>query len=340
MSRAPDWPHVVAAAYSAGADCWNENGVTVQRVTGGYNNALYRVEADGMCYACKLCIPDERRRAAREYDAMRLLDAAGLDIAPEPLGLDESSRILPFPAVFYRWLPGAPLDPPLTAGQLAAFLSSYQRLHSLQPGELDLDLRDAWLHWFDFEPYLTDLDALLNDYGTWLARADPEGPTLRRRLGRLIEQCRETVMAADVNPSRDAVRLRVCRADHNLANVVWDADGQARMVDWEYSGWGDPALDLSELRWHAALAGLSTTQHHWLRDSYKRPAGDVDFDKRLAIWDRIITTRWCFLILRWLWSLDNGPDRTRLTQPTADPAQLRARLVYFIERAERIADCV
>jgi len=49
-------------------------------------------------------------------------------------------------------------------------------------------------------------------------------------------------------------------------------------------------------------------------------------------------TRWPFLTLRWLWSEYNGPDRVRLTRPRADPAELRARLVRFIERAERLAE--
>jgi hypothetical protein len=46
--------------------------------------------------------------------------------------------------------------------------------------------------------------------------------------------------------------------------------------------------------------------------------------------------RWPLLILRALWSRFNGPDRARLTQPIVEPAELRARLVRFIERAERV----
>ena len=124
MSTAPDWLPAVAAAHAAKAHTWTERGVTVRRVTGGSNNALYCVEADGQRYACKLFVADERRRAAREYRALRLLQAAGLDIAPQPLWLDESCTILPHPTVVYRWLPGAPLVPPLTTRQLAALIGS------------------------------------------------------------------------------------------------------------------------------------------------------------------------------------------------------------------------
>jgi aminoglycoside phosphotransferase (APT) family kinase protein len=338
MREERDWLRVVAAVYAAGADIWTEGGVTVHRVAGGFNNALYRVESAGQSCACKLCVADECRRAAREYAALRLLQEAGLDIAPQPLWLDESCTIVPFPAVAYRWLPGQPLSPPPTAQQLASLLDSFQRLHALQPGDFeDYGIRDAWAHWFDFEPYLAELRDFLARYGPWLVATDPHGQDLRDRLARLVDDCTEVVRTADVNPGRESVPLRLCRADNNLANTVWSEDGRLRWVDWEYSGWGDPALELAALRWHGSSVEMSEAQHAWLRDNYRRPAGDYGFEERLAMWDRLRATRWPFLILRWLWSEHHGPDRVRLTRPAADPAELRTRLVRFIERAERFA---
>jgi aminoglycoside phosphotransferase (APT) family kinase protein len=338
MSKARGWLRMVAAAYAAGVDTWTDGNVTVHRVTGGFNNALYRVETGGQHYACKLCVADECRRAAREYAALRLLHAAGLDIAPQPLWLDDSCTIVPFPAIAYRWLSGKPLSPSPTAQQLAALLDSFQCLHALQPVDFeDHDLPDAWAHWFDFELYLAELGDFLSKYGSWLATTDPDGWDLRDRLARLIDDCEEVVLTTDVNPGRESVPLRLCRVDPNLANTVWDGEGQLRWVDWEFSGWGDPALDLAELRWHAASVEMNEAQHAWLRDNYRRPAGDDSFDERLAVWDRLRATRWPFLILRWLWSEHRGPDRVRLTQPVADVAELHARLVRFIERAERFA---
>jgi aminoglycoside phosphotransferase (APT) family kinase protein len=338
MREGRGWLRAVAAAHAAGADTWTEGGVTVHRVTGGFNNALYRVEADGQNYTCKLCVADERRRAAREYGALRLMHAAGLDIAPQPLWLDDSCTIVPFPVVAYFWLPGGPLSPSPTAQQLASLLDSFQRLHNLQPGNFeDYDIPDAWAHWFDFELYLAELRDFLAKYGSWLAATDPHGQDLRDRLARLVDGCAEFVTTAAVNPGRESVPLRLCRADNNLANTVWSGDGRLRWVDWEYSGWGDPALELAALRWHGSLAELSEAQHAWLRDNYRRPAGDYGFEERLAVWDRLRATRWPFLILRWLWSEHHGSDRVRLTRPAADPAELRTRLVRFIERAEEFA---
>jgi aminoglycoside phosphotransferase (APT) family kinase protein len=336
MNAPPGWLPAVAAAHAADAGRWSAGDVTVRRVRGGYNNALYRVWADGASYACKLCVPDERHRAAREYDALRLLRAAGLDIAPEPLWLDASPTTLPYPVVVYRWLEGDALHTPLTSAQLSALLEALQQMHALRPGVLRPDLRDAWFQWFDWAPYLEELQASLTLYGAWLAAHDPAGPELRDRLARLVARTLSAVRAGDVSPRRDAVPLRLCRMDHNLANGVWGPDGCLRWVDWEYSGWGDPAMDLAELRWHVALLGLGEAGHRWLRERYRRPAEDGRFERRLALWDRIIATRWPFLILRWLWSQDQGPDRLRLTRPAANPTEQRARLLQLIDRAERL----
>jgi hypothetical protein len=388
MSELRDWLHAVAAAHTAGADTWTDGRVTVRRVTGGANNALYRVEIGGQRYACKLCVADERQRAAREYGALRLLHAAGLDIAPQPLWLDKSCTILPFPTVVYRWLPGEPLNSLPTAQQLAALLESYDQMHALRYTEYErFDLPTAWFHWFDFAPYLAELRGFLAKYGSWLATTEPDGQDLRDRLVRLVDSCTEALVTATVDPGRgrfllrcfshrvggilkrpvfkmigrfqshtwhtfsslqgkfhrspsqvtNAFPLRLCRVDPNLANSVWGDDGRLRWVDWEFSGWGDPALDVAELRWHAALAELSEPQQAWLRENYRRPADDPGFGDRLVVWDRLLVTRWPFLILRWLWSEHHGPDRLRLTQPSTDPSELRARLVRFVERAERFA---
>jgi Ser/Thr protein kinase RdoA (MazF antagonist) len=145
-----EWLPIVAAAHTAQASIWTDGGVTVQRVTGGNNNALYRVETDGQVYACKLCVPDWRHRAACEYESLCLFHSSGLDIAPEPVWLDASCQIVPYPAVVYRWLHGASLGARLTQAQLAAVLASVQLMHTLTP-DGHPGIRDSWFHWFDWQ---------------------------------------------------------------------------------------------------------------------------------------------------------------------------------------------
>jgi hypothetical protein len=174
----------------------------------------------------------------------------------------------------------------------------------------------------------------LDDYGPWLAASDPDGPALLDRLTQAVCAGARIAVNTDVSLRHDRVSLRLCRVDPNLANAIWRSDERLRWVDWEYSGGGDPALDLADLRWHAALEDLTDEQHAWLRENYRRPEDDPAFDERLRVWDCILATRWPLLMLRLLWSQSNGPDRIRLTQTVADRRDVRARMVRFIERAE------
>lgn len=333
-----DWLHVVAEAHQGGADLVEHGGIAVQRVRGGANNAMYRLRDNGGEYACKLCVADERHRAQREYASLRLLERAGLDIAPQPILIDESCAVLPFPVVSYRWIEGKTLAPPLSDVQLSAVLQSIQSFHALAPeNSSDSNLCDAWFHWFSFDPYLAELNKFLHEYGEWLVLNDVDGRGIFTRLERLVERCVATVTRSRVDPSRESTSIRLSHVDPNLANAIWDEHQRLRWVDWEYSGWGDPALELADLRWHIALENMTEEQHAWFRTRYQRPAGDDEFEERLGIWDRILVTRWTFLIARMLWIAHNGPDRVRLTMPVENSADTRSRLIRTIERAERFA---
>lgn len=313
-----------------------EGGIAVQRVRGGANNAIYRVRVDRDDYACKLFVADKRYRAQREYAALQLLDRAGLDVAATPILIDETCAVLPFPVVAYRWIEGQTVKPPLSDLQMSAILGSIQAFHALAPeNSSDSRLRDAWFHWFSFDTYLAELNEFLNKYGEWLGSNDEDGKSLFARLTYLVESCIATVSRSRVNPSREKISLRLAHMDPNLANAIWDGEQRLRWVDWEYSGLGDPALELADLRWHIALVDVPEERHAWFRKHYQRPGNDDEFEERLEIWDRILVTRWTFLIAWLLWSAHNGPDRLRLTMPKENSAAIRSRLLRTIERAER-----
>ena len=334
---ANDILRAVAAAHGQKAERSVASHWAVERVAGGANNALYRVTGDGQQIACKLCVPDNRQRAAREYRVMELLRSAGADVAPVPLWLDESCTLTPFPAVMYRWLPGDPLPTEMTRAQWAAFAGTIQQIHALRQANYgDSGLPDAWFHWFDVGAYLAELEGMLRQFGSWLSTTSPHGAGLQARLARIIATCSGCLRASGVDLARDRVPLSLCRVDANRLNVIWGLDARLRWVDWEYSGWGDPALDLADLRWHAALENVSDEQHGWLRAAYQRPPGDASFDARLDAFDRLLVSRWPLLVLRVLWSQANGTDRLRLSQMPEDQSGALGTF-YPLYRAGRVA---
>jgi aminoglycoside phosphotransferase (APT) family kinase protein len=307
------------------------------------NNALYRLERQGQAWAVKLCVDDERRRAQREHGALRWLEGAGADLAPPALGLDTSGTILPYPAVAYEWLEGEPLSQAaqgqpapvggLTEAQLAALLESVQRMHGIRM-QSEAGLPEAWFHWFDRRPYLEELRSFLARYAEWLCENIAAGRAINTRLEKIATACEQALGKSPASIDRGSVPLRLCHVDPNPANAIWGRDGRLRWVDWEYSGWGDPALDLAEYRWHEAFAFLSAEQVNWMRANYAWPQGDDGFGERLRLWDALLAARWPFLLLRRLWSAANGPDRERLSVPVAQAAEVETRMLALIERAE------
>lgn len=331
----PEYLDLVAAAYQQSAENYERNGIVITRVRGGANNAMYRVSAGGEDYAVKLCVKDERQRARREFNALTFLRAANIDLAPEPILLDESCDHVPFPLVIYRWVWGESLSLPLNDEQLRWILTATHAIQCVSREKFsNAKLDDAWFHWFAFEPYLSELRNFQKQYGNWLGAQNAEGRQLAARAERLVESCIKVVSASRVDPSREKIALRLAHVDWNLANVI-QSPGGLSWVDWEFSGWGDPALELADLRWHIALDGLTEGQHRFLRENYHCPAGEANFEKRVAIWDAILATRWVFLIARNLWSVHNGPDRVRLTMPKQDSKFIQAQLLRTIERAEQ-----
>ncbi len=328
--------NAIANIQSNGINFGEGGNFKIQHVFGGSNNALFRIETESEVFACKLCVEDGRRRAAREYGALKTIYSARIDIAPEPLFLDESKSMVPYPVVFYRWTEGKPLQSPTTQRQLNNFLNSYHQLHSIQPFNNSPFQFDAWFHWFDFEQYLQEITELFDLYTPWLKNHFRSGANLRDRLKDICKQCSKVISKANVDPGKINIPLRLVRVDPNSANAITDSKDKIRWVDWEYSGWGDPALDLAELRWHAALQPLGEETLKWLRTNYKPSFVDPDFSERLRIWDHILATRWPLLILRVLWSNHNGPDRKRLSNLVIPTDQLLARLVYYLELAENL----
>jgi len=346
-----DYTQLVGLAgrlHASGQDELCANGYHLQRLRRGMNNAVYRVgrlaavAAPGDLppgeFAIKLFVPDERQRARRELCALQLLARAGLDLAPQPLAFDPTCQAAPYPALVCTWLPGEPLQPPLDVDILQALLDSFQRLSALQPGQVDdfaeADLPLAWFHWRQRQPYLDELDGFMVSLGSWLGSLSPDRAALQARLAGLLAHLRRTWDGNRAPVEGGAFPLCLAHVDLNLSNCIAGPDGRVRCVDWEFSGWGDPAMELADLRWHAALAGLTPAQHAWLRQHYRPPAGDLHFWERVALWDALLLVRWPFLILRWLWSLYNGPDRLRLSQVEVTPAELWQRLEWMIARAE------
>ena len=118
------------------------NGWRIMRVTGGWNNLLYRATNDAHDLAIKFTLRDARDRAGREYNALLALQDAGLRIAPTPLLLERERYRLP--VVVQTWFAGEVRDaPPANDAEWMRLLEHYAALARLKRANVPLTLPDA-----------------------------------------------------------------------------------------------------------------------------------------------------------------------------------------------------
>jgi thiamine kinase len=118
----------------------------------------------------------------------------------------------------------------------------------------------------------------------------------------------------------------LCHHDLNPLNVLLGGDGRLWLVDWEYAGLGDAAIDLASF---ANQHGLDARQRARLLDEYRRAGRSLEPA-------RFDLARWAFDYVQWAWY------RAALARPDAliDAELVRADLARLAVSLRRRASGV
>jgi aminoglycoside phosphotransferase (APT) family kinase protein len=303
----PAWLSLLQKPYDqmlGGKSDWSLRGpngviIHIERGSQGLNNNIFRVRVSGDTFACKLFVADERQRAYREWAALKAVHAAGLALAPEPLAYALDGP-LPQPTVVYRWVEGAPFAAGVPGDdELISLIAALNRIHRTPPAE-GLTFLPAWHQPASYTAYLDEIRAFIGQVRTWVADSAAQAenlPTYVADLPALLPLFEETVrlaeatVAGESDPGAYPIPALV-RVDGNLDNVLRDPTGRLVFVDWEYSGSGDPAYDLAELRWHPRARGVRQDQWEAALAGYEPHPVDRTFGRRLAIYSRLLPAWW------------------------------------------------
>ncbi len=222
-------------------------------LAGGRNNAVYAVEERGRRYCLKCYKVDGRRRAEREWQALRLLADRVPVCAPRPLWHDPDAAV---PVTAMDFVPGEGLgERRLDRRQLAALADLLARLFALTPAEVAGPL----------EPVAGPPASILHRTAAGMEPGDDEAamPADRR-----MEEAR-TLWTTWLERDEAALLLEPAPAvfahgDGNLANCLWDAGaGRLGLVDFEYSGWSDRAVELATWVEHVQSRGTPDGEWAW-----------------------------------------------------------------------------
>jgi Ser/Thr protein kinase RdoA (MazF antagonist) len=294
----------------------------IQRIGGGRNNLLYHANGPGGDFAVKFTIRDKRDRAGREYAGLRALRAAGLAIAPEPVLLDRKSYSQP--VIVQTWLAGeVSAVPPASDDEWLGLLGHYVAHHSITKDISPVRLRRAVLN---LRSVAEGRCAIRKQIGLIPQQAQPaEARCLLRRLEALEF------------PTWPAPPAALCHTDPNIRNFVRRVERWAS-VDWENSGWGDPAFDIADTLGHPAYLDVPAERWEWVIATYCALRQDAGAETRIRAYYPLMLVWWVARLARLRHDLSHGQDRRLVASPENWPDEVQAKYARYLERATLAID--
>jgi thiamine kinase-like enzyme len=282
-----------------GRETWNDS--IIARIDGGANNLLYRVLHEGDDLACKFTITDERNRARREYAALSVMQERGLEISPSALWLDEESYSQPL--VLQTWIDGDLLTgPPESSSEWHRLIEHYSSIHTLKRRDSKNRLEKAALN---FQNGQQGKKLVLLNASKVPAEEHPKQFT---ELLQWFENWTPPVFPD--------VTLALCRADANWRNFI-EFEDKIVSVDWENSGWGDPAFEIADLITHPAYETVNPDEWETIINIYAKLTDDPNCEIRIRTYHLEMLMWWVIRWLRYLYEIPHGLDN-RLVQRSDD----------------------
>jgi thiamine kinase-like enzyme len=289
-------------------------------LAGGRNNLLCRATGPHGDLVIKFTTQDGRDRAGREYGALLALRQAGLSVAPEPMLLDRTRYARP--VVVQTWLEGeVSAAAPTAVADWQSLLQHLAIVHTVAPENTRIRLPQATINASDAQ----EGKQRVWEQVAYLPREAQ--PTSLQALLRRLE--------AYPFPKWPHAPITLCRLDNNISNYV-RRPGLWASVDWEYSGWGDPAFDVANVVAHVAYVQVPATQWEWVIDTYCSLVEDATAPLRIRVYCKILAVWWVGRLARYLYEIPRGLDRRLVTWSADWQADIQAKYEHYLCLADAL----
>lgn len=292
----------------------------IANIDGGRNNRLYRAACALGEIVVKFTIRDARDRAGREFGALTALRQAGLKIAPAPLLLDRDHY--PLPVVVQMWLEGEVVDAvPASDDEWELLLRHLVAVHSVMPDTVNVDLPTATINAYN----VPEGRQLIREYVAAIPFEEQSAD-----LRELLQRFQATSL-----PQWDEKRVALIRLDNNTLNYVRRPE-MWLSVDWENSGWGDPAFDVANLMTHAAYLDVLPSRWEWVAERYCALVDDDTASTRIWTYYTIMAVWWVVRMARYLYEMPRGLDARLVEWSTEWLAEMQTKYEHYVRLAYRL----
>lgn len=283
------------------------SGVTsMERMSGGRNNQVYRVNLDsGDCYVAKFypgIDADHRDRLEAEFTGLQFMWGNGVRCVPEPITVDRPGRW-----AVYQYIDGEKVRPSeVTSGdidQAVGFLASLRQLrradgaHNLPlAADANLSFRDAYV---GIEARLAQLLAQRGTTPEYLALLEFLGTEFTPHLKATIQWVRARLKDLDMPFDRalGPEARTLSPSDFSFHNSIRRGDGQIVFFDFEYFGWDDPAKMISDFLLHPGHDLTAEMRQHFLTSMVAGFREDLQLSRRVEALYPLVGLKWCLILL-------------------------------------------
>ncbi len=289
-----------------------------QRISGSANNLLYHATSNTADLAIKFTIRDARHRARREYHALLALQEVGVDLAPQPILLDETRY--PLPVVVQSWVAGeVTAAPPQTDATWQLLIEHYVRIAQVTPERVTGPLGIAVMNFTSIPHAHQHIQQQLASI------PHTESPASLHKLLSCLS-------AAPLLPYSLAPSLALCRNDSNSLNFIRRPNGWLS-VDWENSGWGDPAFEIADLICHPQYASVPNERWQWVVQLYGELSGDQTAVTRIQAYTPFMLVWWAARLARASYEVPRGLDERLVERPPDWQTQNQALYERYMQLA-------
>jgi aminoglycoside phosphotransferase (APT) family kinase protein len=276
---------------------------TIEPAARGQNGVVWHASCEGeQELAIKISVVDERRRGEHEFTVTRHLSRLGHDVAPRPIVLTNDGDLA---ACVSSWCPGLSLVDGLDwdSERWSEIVSLLARVHEVA---------------YDGLPRATPGASIGEQLARAQASADRAG---RGRFHFLATAVRRKIGDQLLNAQDQGL----VHADTNLSNIVADGD-TIRLVDWEYSGIGDPCCDVADLCTSPSASGMPDQLAARLIREHAMALGREELVARTNAFVIVLLAYWCARV-------GAPPLEKKLTDVEVDPRRdARTRIDHYRDR--------
>lgn len=287
----------------------------IRPINGGANNLLYHTQNYDYDLAIKFTIRDERKRATREYNALKAIEKAGLNTAPKAILLDTESYTQP--VVVQTWIQGQQIaNPPKTDADWQELINCICKIHSLTQ-----------------QPQFNLADAVLS-----FKNGNHGKVKVLESAARIPKEARPKTMTDLLSwfenwepPPFPEAQLALCHSDPNWCNFIQD-EKQLYAVDWENSGWGDPAFEIADLMTHPAYEIVDEDRWEFVIQTYLAITNDRPAEVRIRTYHIQMLMWWVIRSARYLYEIPLGLDNRLVEPPKGWDQRAKLKIEEYADR--------